>query len=311
MKKKLEAELLSIAHRVLQMKNRSDITKLCLETKKLYDKLVILQFVEEHFEGAKPSIGQAEIVAKMKEFFEENIYSEAIPATNKITSVAKDYDEVKIDSKASNVNQVLNDKRQTSDVSEVDDVAPTENTNLEVTIISEEKVNFMPVEFEPTFELDTNEVEVIETVKKTNPPQISFEDFIGNDYSNTLFVKVEKQEINTKLSLDFELPKIIATRNETNLEIVDKKNTATKVSINDKFAHIFNVDLNDRIAFVKHLFGSSDEDYNRVLNQLITYDNFAEASNFIVEMVKSDYDNWKGKEYYEQRFMEIIEKKFS
>jgi len=26
--------------------------------------------------------------------------------------------------------------------------------------------------------------------------------------------------------------------------------------------------------------------------------------------VKPDYDNWKGKEEYEQRFLEIVEKRF-
>jgi hypothetical protein len=30
------------------------------------------------------------------------------------------------------------------------------------------------------------------------------------------------------------------------------------------------IDLNDRIAFVKTSFGNNNEDYNRVLNQLIT-----------------------------------------
>jgi len=43
---------------------------------------------------------------------------------------------------------------------------------------------------------------------------------------------------------------------------------------------------------------------------LITYDNFYETKRFIDEMVKPDYNNWEGKEEYEERFMEIIEKKF-
>ena len=88
MKKKLEADLMSIAHRVLQMKNKSDINQLCIETRKLYEKLAILQFVEEHFEGVKPTIGQAEVVAKMKQFFEENHLSEVKPAMTKIEIVA-------------------------------------------------------------------------------------------------------------------------------------------------------------------------------------------------------------------------------
>ena len=69
--------------------------------------------------------------------------------------------------------------------------------------------------------------------------------------------------------------------------------------------------MNDRIAFTKQLFGNSSEDYNRVLNQLITYDSFEETKDFIEDMVKPDYNNWEGKEEYVQRFMEIIEKKFS
>ena len=39
MKKKLEADLMSIAHRVLQMKNKSDINQLYIETQKLAEKL--------------------------------------------------------------------------------------------------------------------------------------------------------------------------------------------------------------------------------------------------------------------------------
>ena len=68
--------------------------------------------------------------------------------------------------------------------------------------------------------------------------------------------------------------------------------------------------MNDQIAFVKHLFSNSREDYNRVLSQLNTFDNFYETKAFIDEMVKPDYNDWKGKEDYEERFMDIIEKKF-
>src|SRR6187431_2591586 len=70
MQKKLEADLISIAHRVLQLKNKSDINQLYLETQKLYEKLAVLRFVEEHFGEQKPTIGQAEVIEKTNEFFE-------------------------------------------------------------------------------------------------------------------------------------------------------------------------------------------------------------------------------------------------
>ena len=70
------------------------------------------------------------------------------------------------------------------------------------------------------------------------------------------------------------------------------------------------IDLNDRLAFVKHLFNNNMEDYNRVLSQLGTIDTEERSVAFIVNMVKPDYDHWAGKEEYEARFMNLIARKF-
>jgi hypothetical protein len=71
------------------------------------------------------------------------------------------------------------------------------------------------------------------------------------------------------------------------------------------------IDLNDRLAFVKHLFNNSAEDLNRVVSQLNTIDTEERSIAFIVNMVKPDYNNWQGKEAYEGRFMALIERRFS
>ncbi len=71
------------------------------------------------------------------------------------------------------------------------------------------------------------------------------------------------------------------------------------------------VDLNNRLAFVKHLFNGSTADYNRVLSQLATIDSEERSIAFITNMVKPDYNNWEGKEEYEERFMSLIERRFS
>ena len=57
MKKRLEADLISIAHRILQIKDKSDVSQLYLETQKLYEKLSVLKFVEENYSYSKPTIG--------------------------------------------------------------------------------------------------------------------------------------------------------------------------------------------------------------------------------------------------------------
>ena len=69
MKKRLEADLISIAHRILQLKNKSDIHQLYLESQKLYEKLALLRFVDDHFGESKPTIGQVAIEEKIEAAF--------------------------------------------------------------------------------------------------------------------------------------------------------------------------------------------------------------------------------------------------
>ena len=89
-----------------------------------------------------------------------------------------------------------------------------------------------------------------------------------------------------------------------------KKEPATK-SLNDKLVgKEIKVDLNNRLAFVKHLFNGSAEDYNRVLSQLGTIDTEEQSIAFINNMVKPDYNNWEGKEEYEERLIVLIERRF-
>ena len=82
-------------------------------------------------------------------------------------------------------------------------------------------------------------------------------------------------------------------------------------SLNDKLKSGIHIGLNDKIAFIKHLFDGSSEDYERVLSQLNTSQSFEEAQNLIQTIIKPDYNHWEGKEEYEERFMHIIESKFN
>ena len=91
-----------------------------------------------------------------------------------------------------------------------------------------------------------------------------------------------------------------------------KKSEASPKSLNDRLAkNNVKVDLNDRLAFVKHLFNNSMEDYNRVLSQLNTIDSEDRSISFIKNMVKPDYNNWVGKEPYEERFIELVARRFA
>ena len=90
-----------------------------------------------------------------------------------------------------------------------------------------------------------------------------------------------------------------------------ENNTTSSRSLNQKLVKEIKVDLNDRLAFVKHLFRESTEDFNRVISQLNTIDSEERSRAFIENMIKPEYDNWKGKENYESRFMALIERRFA
>lgn len=85
---------------------------------------------------------------------------------------------------------------------------------------------------------------------------------------------------------------------------------APKKSLNESLQPNIQIGLNDRIAFVKNLFGGSQEDFNRVVSQLNTFKTEKEAKRFVSKMVKPDYD-WSNKEALEERFIQIIERKFA
>ena len=92
--------------------------------------------------------------------------------------------------------------------------------------------------------------------------------------------------------------------------VLDLFDNAQKKSLNDKLQGDIQIGLNDRIAFVKNLFGGSQEDFNRVVSQLNSFKTLKEAKKFINKIVKPDYD-WTDKEEVEERFMFIVERKFS
>ncbi len=82
-------------------------------------------------------------------------------------------------------------------------------------------------------------------------------------------------------------------------------------SLNDTINKGLNIGLNDRLAFIKHLFEGQAEDYTRVLSQINTMESYEDAQRFIKGQVKPDYNDWLNKEEYSERFMNIIEKRFN
>lgn len=232
MQKKLEAELISLAHSVLQMKNRDDALALKEKALKIYENLAVLTFVDSYI-ATSPNLKTT------KEELLKQFEGKAEALSNKSKELPKAKPEIKSSSESK----------------------PVSNENI----------------FEPKFD------GVRIDIASLKPNQISikeeFKDSISADKTSTLFEDDDKLE-------------------------------SGKKSLNDKFLkNELQIGLNDRIAFVNHLFNFKQADFNRVLSQLNTFKSEVQAKDFILKKVKPDY-NWSGKEEYEERLLSLIERKF-
>ena len=248
MKKKLESELISIAHRILKLSGREDINRMHTEVAKLYEKLTVLKFAQENFEDNLPEIGNN------SSFF--GMLDEAF--NNKVS------DNIEVENKT----YINLDEREDDGIME-----PVMNKIKDM-------VAFMP---------ETNELtEVVkeQTSNEKKPKVVAFET-ITKDFEN--IPEFEPLEDTKKREVE-KAPK----------------------SLNDKLkSGGLQIGLNDKIGFIKHLFGGQSEDYDRVVSQINTKTSLQEAQDFVSQLVKPDYNNWEGKEEYEERFLEIIEGKFN
>ncbi|MCZ8091686.1 hypothetical protein [Flavobacterium sp.] len=322
MKKRLEAELISIAHRILKLKNKSEIDQLYKETRKLYEALSILKFHEENYAVLKNEVSHEEIEQKVESFLaQEEIASPIDLPIVEVELIAEVKEEIietieEVEEEEPIVvgeiileeeDEVEDESFEDNDVAEAKDKEDHESDALaggnfkpafELSFEAEDEAE---TEEEPEMEavIEETQPEIIEE-KKPEPveaKQVTMDDIFGDSYKEPVFVKPNEVTLNDKFISVFDQEQ-------------KEKDEPKVVSLNDVLSNSISISLNDRVAFVKHLFNESNEDYNRVLSQLNTFDTFADAKNFLNEMVIPEYNYWVGKEEYLERFLEIVEKKF-
>ena len=242
MKKKLESELISIAHRILKLTGKEDLEKMHSEIALLYQKITVLKFIENKHSG-DPS----DVVGMDTSFFK------ALDGA---------------------FNNTITDSVEVADKTFVNIDSEDEEAIMEPAI---EKIKDMVAQMpEETMEVDS----IIEAI---NEPKEAIE--------------LDLNELSPSYA---QLPIFDAVESDP-----------PQTSLNDQLkTQGFQIGLNDRLAFVKNLFENNSEDYERVLSQLSTLGSYDEALNMIGSIIKPDYNNWKGQEEMEARFLEIIENKF-
>ena len=205
------------------------------------------------------------------------------------------------------------------DISELYEAAKNLYERLAVLKFIEEKLNDVEIDVSKNviaakFEKMASAVmDGNKTVPESNPHD---EDIMtpGIDTIKHMVSEMPKDAHIEQLFAEF-VAKTEVLKNDMNDVTPDKetlsKNTKSR-SLNDKHtANKMIVGLNDRLAFVKHLFNDSTEEFNRVLSQLNTIESQERSLAFIENMVKPEYNNWQGKEEYASRFMALVERRFS
>jgi hypothetical protein len=286
MHKKLASDLTSLAHSILQMKNKEDVKALKEKAYEVYEKLALLAYVEEyinttpHAEETKEELIQKienSIVEEKKEEDKvvihqleelntelveneiENVIEEALQEV-----IANEEIEEELEAVEDPVNSQLDEKEEVKETAEVvEEIIEQPFDELENLLFGEDEV--LP---------EAPDAKKIEE-HATPTLEDELQDTLPVDVMADLFQKVEPQK-----------------------------------TVNDVLQSTIKIDLNDRIAFVNNLFDGDQADFNRVISQLNTFKTEKEAKSFINKMVKPDYD-WSDKEEYETRLMEIIERRFA
>lgn len=279
MHKKLESELISIAHKILKMKNKEDVFALKEASKQIYEKLTMLAFVEEYInttpnaEESKEELVQAVSTAfNDKEKVLEDVFTKEALSEQSLLLHEKDHKE--------------KEEKKDEETEELDLI--NEPEAIEEELYSNEKEEVQKIIEQP---FDDLEALMFETLKEENQTDQEDKELDLNE-QKTLSLEDELQDT---ISVDV---------------LADLFDNVQPKSLNDKLNTNIQIGLNDRIAFVKHLFNNQHADYNRVVSQLNTFKTEKEAKNFINKMVKPDY-NWAEQEELETRFLEIVARKFA
>ena len=228
MKRKLRAELIRLASGIISNDDLTDISELYEEARALYEKLAVLNFIEQKLKDVEVNVNKSEVASKFE-------------------SIAS---------------AVLNENK----------LVPESNPHDEDIIIPG--------------------IDTIKHMVSEMPGGDELEEVLARFMERKDFMKSDKDTVTPRA--------------------VDIAEAVSTKSLNDTLtAKKITVGLNDRLAFVKHLFNESTEDFNRILSQLNTMESQSRSVEFIEKMVKPEYGNWKGKEEYEARFMALIERRFS
>ncbi|CAM3810804.1 hypothetical protein FLBR109950_02595 [Flavobacterium branchiophilum] len=336
MKKKLEADLMSIAHQILRLKGHAELPQLQAECLKLYEKISILMFVENHFHDVVPTIGSSTIFQKLEHIYSQNTDTKAEEV------VVKTLESLIL----AETESIQTEKDHFIDAPQIKEFESTEivmsPSKVPVEMVDETKNDSNPTTLK---DLDANEktpiqvdkiLEQIDVEKNPiidNPSSEKPTEVLNNSTEEPLNSQKEEENHQEEEKFEVEKTPTLATEAATNKTTIVELDYADPVfeRIEKPTDHLFKNDfktientstplartslatrfgLNDKIGFVQYLFDASFIAFNTFVAQIDQLPSFDEAKIFIDTEVKPKYDHWKDMESYETRLLDTIKQYF-
>ena len=338
MKEALEHDLITLATEILANEGEWNLAQLNKQAHKITEKITILTFVEKYYQ----TLGASEdrmfrTMRKVSDFIDDNrqedLFDIEVEASEvqPITAPKTAAKETPKEEPATFV------AMEPAPIAKEEKTAPAEKP-VAKHILQEEQYSepnwAVPVNRSKTNEV-AEPVEKAEVVEKPTPEEAAAVTF-EIEQPSIEQPEIEQPEIDeSKLSksaikqlADFiqqpeytdeerilkQTPSLEEFISQSKNTVFDKKDTTHEVkpvqSLNDKFGKTAQIGLNDKLAFVQKLFFGSESEYNKVVKHIADLHSMQDAVIYIEQEVKPNYNYWKGKEEYEQRFLDLVLKRF-
>ena len=344
MKEALEHDLITLATEILANEGEWNLAQLNKQVYKITEKITILTFVEKYYQ----TLGASEdrmyrTMRKVSDFIDDNrqedIFEIEVEASEvqPITAPKAVAKETPKEEPATFV------AMEPAPIAKEEKPAPAEKP-VAKRILQEEQYpepNWaLPVNRSKTEEVavpvekveEVRKVEVVEKPKPKETPAVAFEieqptieqptiekpEIDESELSKSAIKQladfIQQPEYTDEERILKQTPSLEEFISQSKHTVFDKKDADEEVkpvqSLNDKFGKTAQIGLNDKLAFVQKLFFGSESEYNKVVKHIADLHSMQDAVVYIEQEVKPTYNYWKGKEEYEQRFLDLVLKRF-
>ena len=344
MKEALEHDLITLATEILANEGEWNLAQLNKQAHKITEKITILNFVEKYYQ----TLGASEdrmyrTMRKVSDFIDDNhqedIFDIEVEASevHPITAPKAVAKETPKEEPATFV------AMEPAPIAKEEKPVPAEKP-VAKRILQEEQYpepNWaLPVNRSKTEEVavpvekveEVRKVEVVEKPKPKETPAVAFEieqptieqptiekpEIDESELSKSAIKQladfIQQPEYTDEERILKQTPSLEEFISQSKHTVFDKKDADEEVkpaqSLNDKFGKTAQIGLNDKLAFVQKLFFGSESEYNKVVKHIADLHSMQDAVVYIEQEVKPTYNYWKGKEEYEQRFLDLVLKRF-